>query len=340
VNPKKPTALAPKASADISGYNPEQVALIKSTIATGATDNELMLFLQVCKNHKLDPFTKQIHFVKRAGKGTIQVSIDGFRTIAERTGTYAGNDDPVFDNEEKPQKATVTVWKMVGAVRCPFTATARWLQYFPGEGQGFMWKKMPHLMLGKCAEALALRKAFPEALSGLYSDDEMQQSAPRDEEEPPVVDVPAPAPKQKAVKEEPTPTRVMEFLTACKTEQQLQTVYDQAFKHTWSAEDADTISECYLKAYQRVSGLKHAGEFMVDAQGVLVAVVSADATGKVTIEKSEPATAVKAAAAEQPAPPSTFSTLFKKPEESPEEASMEAAERAGMQADSAPGDGK
>lgn len=164
-----------KSSADVS-YSPAQIELIKNTVAVGATDNELGLFLQVCKNRKLDPFSRQIHFVKRAGKGTIQTGIDGFRTIAERTGHYAGNDDPVFDNETNPKHATVTVWKMVNGVRCPFTATARWSQYCPGAGQDFMWKKMPHVMLGKCAEALALRKAFPEALSGLYSDEEMEQS--------------------------------------------------------------------------------------------------------------------------------------------------------------------
>ena len=157
-------------------YTSDQIELIKNTIAVGATNDELSLFLQVCKNHKLDPLTRQIHFVKRAGKGTIQVSIDGFRTIAERTGAYAGNDDPVFDDEAKPKKATVNVWKMVNGVRYPLTATARWEQYYPGDSQGFMWKKMPHLMPGKCAEALALRKAFPEALSGLFSDEEMEQA--------------------------------------------------------------------------------------------------------------------------------------------------------------------
>lgn len=161
-------------------YTADQIQLIKNTVALSATDNELALFLQVCKNHRLDPFTRQIHFVKRAGKGVFQISIDGFRTIAERTGNYAGNDDPLFDDEAAPKKATVTVWKIVNGTRCPFTATARWSQYFPGENLGFMWKKMPHLMLGKCAEALALRKAFPEALSGMYSDDEMEQSGKPD----------------------------------------------------------------------------------------------------------------------------------------------------------------
>jgi hypothetical protein len=119
---------------------------------------------------------------------TVQVGIDGFRLVADRTGAYAGNDDPVYDDESKPQKATVAVYKIVGGMRCPFTATARWSQYYPGDKQGFMWNKMPHLMLGKCAEALALRKAFPAELSGLYTDDEMAQAGESQVVEATVVD--------------------------------------------------------------------------------------------------------------------------------------------------------
>lgn len=160
----------------------QQVDLIKNTIAKGASDDELKMFLYVCERTRLDPFTKQIHLVprwdSRMGKEirTPIVGIDGLRSIAERTGEYAGNDDPTFDDETKPTKATVSVYKIVQGVRSAFTASARWEQYFPGDKQGFMWKKMPHLMLGKCAEALALRKAFPAVMSGLYVVEEVQQA--------------------------------------------------------------------------------------------------------------------------------------------------------------------
>jgi phage recombination protein Bet len=157
-------------------WTADQVELIKRTVANGATNDELKLFLYTAKRSGLDPLARQIHAVKRAGKMVIQTAIDGYRLIADRTGKYAGNDDPVFDNEENPRVASVSVWKLVEGVRCEFKATARWDQYFPGEAQGFMWRKMPHLMLGKCAEALALRKAFPAELSGLYTNDEMEQA--------------------------------------------------------------------------------------------------------------------------------------------------------------------
>ena len=136
----------------------------------------ILLFARVCKETSLSPFKRQIYIIRRGSKFTLQTGIDGFRVIAESTGQYAGSDDTVFDNEDRPQKGTVTIWKMVGSERCPFTATARWEQYYPGDAQGFMWKKMPHLMLGKCAEALALRKAFPGKLGGLYTTEEMEQA--------------------------------------------------------------------------------------------------------------------------------------------------------------------
>ena len=156
---------------------PEQVDLIKSQIAVGATDDELRLFLYVADKSGLDPLTKQIYFIKRGGRMTIQTAIDGFRAIADRTGQYSSSDEPIFEEEgNKPVKATVTVGKIVQGVVGKFTATARWSEYYPEKGQTFMWDKMPHTMLGKCAEALALRKAFPAQLSGLYTGDEMDQA--------------------------------------------------------------------------------------------------------------------------------------------------------------------
>ena len=156
---------------------PDQIALIKSQIAVNATDDELKLFLHVANKSGLDPLARQIYFIKRSGKMTIMTAIDGFRAIADRTGQYIGSSDPIFEEiGNNPVKATVTVNKVVAGVVGNFTATARWSEYYPGKAQGFMWDKMPHTMLGKCAEALALRKAFPAQLSGLYTGDEMDQA--------------------------------------------------------------------------------------------------------------------------------------------------------------------
>ena len=165
------------------------LAVLKNSKFKGFTDPEINYARSVCAHLQLNPLLNQIHFVKRKNHSdgtysvTVQVGIDGFRLAAERTGKYAGSDDPVFEyrtndtQKKQPSKATVTVYKVIDGVRCPFTASARWEEYYPGEGKmGAMWRKMPHGQLGKCAEALALRKAFPAELSALRTDEEMAQS--------------------------------------------------------------------------------------------------------------------------------------------------------------------
>lgn len=161
---------------------------------------DLQYFLSVSKKTGLDPLGRQLYAVYRNNwktqqdELTIQVSIDGFRLIAQRSGDYAGQDDAVFALEEeynpitkaKDQvfKASVTVYKLVNGVRCGVTATARWDEYAQttkdyktGKMEvSFMWAKLPKTMLAKCAEALALRKAFPQELSGMYTVEEMAQA--------------------------------------------------------------------------------------------------------------------------------------------------------------------
>ena len=141
-------------------------------------DQQCEIFFAACERYNLNPIANQIYPQVRQGRLNITTGIDGYRLIADRTGKYAGNDDPVYDDEETPRRATVCVYKIVGGTRCAFVASARWDQYYPGDKQGFMWNKMPHLMLGKCAEALALRKAFPAELSGIYTNEEMEQAGP------------------------------------------------------------------------------------------------------------------------------------------------------------------
>lgn len=168
-----------------------KIELLKATIALGATDDELKMFINVCTGMGLSPFLKQVHMVKRWNSklgrevASIQVGIDGFRSIAENTGAYAGNDDPVMGEDidaeggfKAPSTATVTVYKMVQGLKCEFKATARWSEFYPGAKMGFMWRKMPNVMLGKCAEAQALRKAFPKVLGGVYAPEEMDQAGP------------------------------------------------------------------------------------------------------------------------------------------------------------------
>lgn len=183
----------PQGTQDKIVFSNEQIALIRSLVAKDATPHELELFLYQCKRTGLDPLAKQIYFQKYLDKKTgeskmtIITSIDGYRLIADRTGSYAGNDEPLFGEEKEiitkdgkifvPSRAVCTVWKIVQGLRVSFSSTpAYWDEYYPGEYKGHMWRKMPHVMLAKCAEAAALRKAFPNDLSGIYIQEEMEQA--------------------------------------------------------------------------------------------------------------------------------------------------------------------
>jgi phage recombination protein Bet len=170
-----------------------QILVNAGVIPQGTPAPQVALFAKYCGDSGLSPFKRQVHLIKRSTKSgdryTIQTGIDGYRSIADRTGRYAGNDDYVFNegvslydaskSAPAPLTATATVYKLVGGVRCPSTASARWSEYAPPDDsrEGFLWRKMPFLMLGKCAEALALRKAFPDELGGLYTDEEMHQAS-------------------------------------------------------------------------------------------------------------------------------------------------------------------
>ncbi len=150
-----------------------------------STDYELELFLYNVKRSKLDPFARQIYAIKRNGKMSYEVSIDGARLIAERSGLYRGQKPPLWCGDDGDWK---DVWlKNTHPVACrvavyradfaePLSAIALWKEYCPEGSKAFMWQKMPALMLSKVAEALALRRAFPNELSGYYTDDEMSQA--------------------------------------------------------------------------------------------------------------------------------------------------------------------
>lgn len=156
----------------------EQKELIRKTICKDATDAEMQLFFFDCQRRGTHPLDKLIHFTKRDGKYTPVTSIDFFRLRAHSSGAYAGEGATTYELAEDglPDSCTVAVLRLVQGQLCTWRATARWSEYYPGEKSGFMWKKMPFLMLAKCAEALALRKAFPAELQGLYVKEEMDQA--------------------------------------------------------------------------------------------------------------------------------------------------------------------
>lgn len=170
-------------------FSPEQIDLIKRTVAPGTSDDELALFLHQCQRTGLDPLSNQIYCMKRKQKGkdgmwtekaTIQVGIDGYRLIASRTGRYAPGEVEIKMQGDKIVSAVATVKMCVGGQWFDVKAEAYFDEYKQTFGQTGelmgLWKKMPRQMIAKCAEALALRKAFPAELSGIYTNEEMSQA--------------------------------------------------------------------------------------------------------------------------------------------------------------------
>src|SRR6266850_405983 len=171
-------SIAEKQLPSVEGqFNNEQVALIKRTICKDATNDEFQLFVQQCQRTRLDPFTKQIYFIKdKNGKVNVMASIDGLRLIADRSGVYAGQTKPewcgqdgawvdVWLQDKPPLAARVGVYRQ-GFVE-PLYATAMYKAYAPSNASPYStWGKMPEHMLAKVAESLALKKAFPNEMSG------------------------------------------------------------------------------------------------------------------------------------------------------------------------------
>ncbi len=176
-----PAALVEQPTKTPTAFNAEQLNLLRRTLAPNCSEDEFKWFVGQCKRTGLDPFARQIYAMSIDGRLSIQTSIDGFRLIAERSRQYAGQLGPFWCGDTGEWK---DVWvsgnpvaARVAVLRHDFTepcwAVARFESYARSTP---IWRKMPDLMISKCAEALALRKAFPQELSGLYTTDEMAQA--------------------------------------------------------------------------------------------------------------------------------------------------------------------
>lgn len=255
----------------------QQALLHHAGVSANSKPADVEVFFHQVKRTGLDPFAKQIYMIERQGKQTIQTGIDGFRLIArravDRTGESLGYEDNLWCDQngtwrdipkpgERPLAAKVTVLRHGER----FPAIALFDEYAATKRDGSltqMWKDRPAGQLAKCAEALALRKAFPQDLSGLYTADEMQQADNSQPEQPapsepsadpatdPTADVPAerlqaiwddPAAIEKALPwlrrnrselAEKAAARLAEFEAADNTEAEGQT----------SIEDAEIVGE-------------------------------------------------------------------------------------------------
>lgn len=184
-------------------FDPQQIEVMRRTVAKDLNGDEFGFFLEVCRGRGLNPFNREIYRLKRGPNAPvqIQVSIDGLRLIAERSGQYRGQLGPYFCGtdgkwREEWLESAPPVAAKVGVLRegfdQPIWAVARYAAYVGRTKDGKVteiWSKMPDLMCAKCAESLALRKAFPSEMGGLYTHEEMDQAS--DKSAPPAAVVEA-----------------------------------------------------------------------------------------------------------------------------------------------------
>lgn len=162
-------------------FTPKHLELIKTQIAKDATPEEYDLFIMMARRTRLDPLLKQLYFIKYKGKDgrpdqvSYVTSIDSYRIIAHRTEAFAGVDLPIYeyDKNSKITHCSITVYKLVHGQKFGFSAKVKFSEYNTGKQQ---WASKPETMIAKVAEAHALRKAFPQDLSGVYTTDEMEQA--------------------------------------------------------------------------------------------------------------------------------------------------------------------
>jgi phage recombination protein Bet len=246
-------------SPDQTAWTDEQALVLKQAgVDNDVTHAELTGFLHLTQRTGLDPFSRQIYLIgrydSRSGRKVFspQTGIDGYRIVAqrtaERTGTPLSYDDSLWCGEdgawhdvwlskEPPRAAKVTVYR--GASK--FSAVATYDEYVQTKKGGEptnMWARMPAVMLAKCAESLALRKAFPHDLAGVYTTEEMMQAdnparaevqRPAQRHQSPIDDdqwqTPAPQPDAKAAPAEVEYADVAEDQTPPEaTQQQLEMI--------------------------------------------------------------------------------------------------------------------
>ena len=151
----------------------ENKNLLLNTVAKGATQAEFLMFIEFCKATGLNPYKKEIWFIK-TNKGDVQImtGINGFLAIANNHPEFDGMEVSIQEENGKLVSATAKVYRKDRKI--PSCATVYLSEYFkPSKFGNGMWEKMPRMMLQKVAKSVALREAFPQELGGMYTQEEM-----------------------------------------------------------------------------------------------------------------------------------------------------------------------
>lgn len=142
--------------------------LLLATVAKGATESEFQMFLEFCKSTGLNPFKKEIWFIKTGQGVQMMTGINGFLTIANNHPQFDGMTVKIDEQDGKLVSATCTVYRKDR--KYPSEATVYYSEYAKNSP---IWRTMPRMMLQKVAKSVALREAFPQELNGMYTQEEM-----------------------------------------------------------------------------------------------------------------------------------------------------------------------
>lgn len=258
-------------------FTPDQRQLILNTCCGGANESEARSLVAIAEARGLNPIAGECYFVKRydSEKQTmvwaVQASIDSFRISAEKTGLYAGQDEPEYEYDDagKLRLARVKVYRRDWTR--PAIGVARWDEYVQTKKDGTparFWTRMPHNQLAKCAEALAMRKAFPKVFANIYAKEEMQQA----EGEEQTGEAPAPRTQQLASRirqrapkaEQPEPKNieaVAAVLRGSKDMEQLKASWKQIADYVKAGQlTLDEAEKLQVVKDQRKSELQRAEE--------------------------------------------------------------------------------
>jgi phage recombination protein Bet len=157
---------------------------VKTSKGTTPSDSDKMNFITFCLANQINPIKKQAYLMgydsKNGPSFSTIVSISGYTAIAMQTGLCAGIDQPRFTyNGNQLDSCSITVYRLVKGEKCGFSGTAYYSERVGKKYDGSLtepWAKQPKTMLEKCAKAAALRNAFPDQLSGVYTEDEMPKA--------------------------------------------------------------------------------------------------------------------------------------------------------------------
>ena len=166
---------------EVDFNNPQMIETLKNTVAKDLNNHEFIMFAELCKSSGLNPFRKEIWAIKAGGRLQLMTGAQGFFTIANRHPEYDGIESGLIDPNGDYKPLAYPKNDFIGA----WARVYRKDRKMPTEGIAMVseyqkptpiWKQMTRVMILKCAESIALRKAFPQEMNGLYTSEEMPQN--------------------------------------------------------------------------------------------------------------------------------------------------------------------